>query len=158
MKSSTRCQSPVDFHTILLWLHNVYMYMYQITIFIPSSTAIPIHTLITSVDLRPLYDYAMCTHITNPNILTPPVASRKRCHFTVLVKSSTAQQNSCFSPITLPVHDFYLPPTHTHFATSVDSRKASCSDIYTCYKWEYTHPTSSFKEEEALPPNTNSTF
>ena len=90
------------------------------TIFIPSSTAKPIHTLIT---------------------YWPPA-------------------------LTIPVHDFYLPlpltanlpppPTHTH--TLLDLCKASCTDVYTCYKSEYTHPTSSFKEEVPLPRNTNSTF
>ena len=112
----------MDFHSILLWLHNMYTYMYQNCFTYNFHSLLHHHTQSHFEYFlgftASCTDYAMCIHITNPNILTPSVASRKRCHFTVLVKSPTAQQNSCFSPTTIPVHDFYLPPTthptHTH--------------------------------------------
>ena len=127
MKTSTFWHSPVDFHSIQ---YSGYTMCTRtcirndvLTIFIPSSTAIHSHFDYFLGFMASCTDDAMCIHITNPNILTPSVASRKRCHFTVLVKSPTAQQNSCFSPTTIPVHDFYLhpnppPPTHTHTHTS----------------------------------------
>ena len=118
MKTSTFWHSPVDFQSIQ---YSGYTMCTRtcirndvLTIFIPSSTAIHSHFDYFLGFMASCTDYAMCIHITNPNILTPSVASRKRCHFTVLDHPLHNKTAAFHPPQYLSMIFISIPPPHTH--------------------------------------------
>ena len=111
---------------------------YLSMIFISHPPPPPTHTphthFATSVDLRKASctDYTVFTRVTNRNILTPPVASKKNCHFhpipTVLFKSLC------------------------HFCGFTASCNEYTMCTWLCYKSEYTHPPVASKKRFHFHP------
>ena len=131
MKPSTFWQSPVDFHSILLWLHNVYTYMYQ------NCGTYDFHSLLHR-HTHSQFDYflrftASCTDYAHTNIYSPLQGTGVTSPYLLNHPAHNKIQNH--APQYLSMIFISLPPpphTHTHFATSVDLRKASCT-YYTVF-------------------------